>query len=665
MTARRIARVLIDSPLPQLDRLFDYAIPPEFSDDAHPGVRVRVPLRSAGRVVDAYIVEVGQEDAAERPLSELESIVSDVRVLPGGLYRLARRAADRAAGSASDILRLAIPKRMVRAEKAWRAAPPPEAPVVGALAGAWSTRVLDAYPGLGDAIGAGDRLAITAAPHLVGLGEEPGVHVGAWAELLAAAAVSTLGAGRSAVIAVPDHRDLAQLHAVLALHAPEGAVVRDDAQQSSPVRYAAYLRILNEQPCIVIGNRSAVYAPAHDIGLIALWDDGDPLLDEPLSPGVHARDAALVRQELDGCALLLAGHTRTTDVERLVALGWVRDVPPARRTAPRVVLSATREGESRGARVPSAAFAAAREALALGPVLVQVARPGYAPVLVCADCRTPARCAHCAGPLHAARAGALPTCGWCGRTASAWTCPKCTSTRLRMATSGSERTADELGRAFPGIRVIVADRDHPVTHVDARPALVVATRGAEPIAEGGYRAVILLDGERMLMAEDLRIGESCLRWWSNAAALAAPGAPVHLVGVAGPVARAFATWTHAAYARGELAERAQLRMPPAVRVASVEGSADAVARALAALRESVPDLDAESAHGSVLGPVPTDDGSARALVRFDYGRGAAVTDALRAAAVTEALRTRKAVKGRAAGARNTLRVRVDVPDLDL
>jgi primosomal protein N' (replication factor Y) len=98
------------------------------------------------------------------------------------------------------------------------------------------------------------------------------------------------------------------------------------------------------------------------------------------------------------------------------------------------------------------------------------------------------------------------------------------STTLRMASSGSERTADELGRAFPNTRVILADGDHPVISVDARPALVVATRGAEPHADGGYHAVILLDGDRMLLAEQLRIGESALRWWSNAAALARPGA---------------------------------------------------------------------------------------------------------------------------------------------
>lgn len=653
-----MARVLIDSPLPQLDRLFDYAIPDALRGDARPGVRIKVPLRTAGRLVDGYIVEIDEMDATDRPLSEIDAVVSTVPVLPTRLYALARRAADRAAGSASDILRLAVPKRMVRAEKAWLSAGPPSMPHVPSEALERAGRILGEFPGLAAALEEDARIALDAPPRLARLADE--VDVGAWASLLAAAAAATLARGRSAVLVVPDHRDQAQLVAALRDVVSTDAVVEADARQSSPARYSAFLRTLAEVPCIVVGNRSTVYAPAHAPGLIAVWDDGDPLLAEPLSPGVHARDAALIRQELEGGALLFAGHTRTSDVERLVAIGWVRELAARRRSSPKVVLSATREGESRGARVPSSAFAAAREALANGPVLVQVSRPGYAPTLVCAECRHPARCAHCAGPLHAKAPGRVPVCGWCGRSATAWVCPDCGSVKVRMASSGSERTADELGRAFPAIRVIVADGEHPVLRVDAKPALVVATRGAEPIAAGGYRAVILLDGDRMLQAEELRIGESCLRWWANAAALAASGAPVHLVGVAGPVARALATWTQAAYARAELADRTPLRMPPTVRVASVEGHRRSVDTALAQLAAAVPELDPLS----VLGPVATETG-ARALVRFDFGVGGRVADALRAAVVADALSARKAVKGRSPAPRNTLRVRVDVPDLDL
>jgi len=649
-----VARVLIDSPLPQLDRLFDYAVPAGLDAQAQPGVRVKVPLRTAGRVVEGYLVEFAEAEESTRPLSELDGVVSAVPVLTPQLYALARRAADRAAGSASDILRLAIPKRMVRAEKAWLAAPPPEPATVPTDAAEWAAGVLAGFPRLAEGLAAGARFAVDAPPHPSR--DRP---LGAWAEFLAAMALSTLGDGRSALIVVPDQRDAEQVLAALAGRAPADAVLRDDARRSGPERYASYLRLLSPAPCIVVGNRSTVYAPAHDVGAVLIWDDGDPLLAEPLSPGVHARDAALIRQELEGSALVFAGHTRTTDIERLVQLGWVREATASRRASPSVVLSATREGEARGQRVPSAAFAAARDALEHGPVLVQVSRPGYAPVLVCAECRVPARCEHCTGPLRARRPGATPDCAWCGRAAPAWSCANCASTKLRMASSGSERTADELGRAFPNTRVIVADGAHPVAQVDERAALVIATRGAEPQAAGGYRAVILLDGDRMLLAEQLRIGESCLRWWSNAAALAAPGAPVHLVGVTGPVARALATWTQSAYARAELADRVPLSMPPAVRVAAVVGTPPVVTSTLSSLREAVPALGTSA----ILGPVPADGGLVRALVRFDYSLGRPVAEHLRAAVVAEALRGRQRARER--GARTTLRVRLDVPELDL
>ncbi|HWT32244.1 MAG TPA: primosomal protein N', partial [Microbacterium sp.] len=169
---RRVARVLIDSPLPQLDRLFDYAVPDEHAGSAVPGVRVKVPLRSAGRVVDAFIVEVGEEDAGDRPLSPLDEVVSPVPVLPARLYTLVRRVADRAAGSAGDILRLVIPKRMVRAEKAWLARTTQDAPApepVTATSREAAQRVLDEFPALRDRLAAGERIAVSAPPRTVTL----------------------------------------------------------------------------------------------------------------------------------------------------------------------------------------------------------------------------------------------------------------------------------------------------------------------------------------------------------------------------------------------------------------------------------------------------------------------------------------------------------------
>nr|WP_308116582.1 primosomal protein N' [Leifsonia poae] len=508
----------------------------------------------------------------------------------------------------------------------------------------------------------GGRLAVRAIPRLAELPD--GTWVGEWAVTLATLATGCWARGESAIVAVPDYRDLDQLAVALAAIAPAEAVVRIDAAQSNPDRYRAFLAALSGAR-IVIGNRSAVYAPAERLGMIAVWSDGDPLYAEPLSPYVHTRDAALVRQELQGCALVFAGLTRSVEVQRLVDIGWMHDVAPDRAVLPKVVLTANQpaaESAARAARIPSTAWQAARSALlgeggtTPGPVLIQVARPGYAPVLACASCGQAARCNRCEGPLGQTRAGATPSCGWCGALATDWRCEHCEHTKFRMITVGSGRTAEELGRAFPGVRVIVADGEHPVQRVEAAPAIVVATRGAEPIAAGGYRAVLLLDGERMLARETLRVAEDCLRWWSNAAALAAPGAPTLLVGVTGALARDFATGRFVEFARGELAGRRELRFPPAVRLASLSGAAEVVGEAAAAVDPALL-ID-------VLGPAPVGEGQVRTILRFEYSRGQEVATAVRAAAVRNATKRRRAPAGKT-GFRPapTLRVRFDDPEI--
>src|SRR4029453_1235234 len=77
--------------------------------------------------------------------------------------------------------------------------------------------------------------------------------------------------------------------------------------------------------------------------------------------------------------------------------------------------------------------------------------------------------------------------------------------------------------AFPGTPVRTSGRDGVLAHVPPESALVVATPGAEPVAEGGYGAVLLLDTWALLTRADLRAGEEALRRWCAAAALARPG----------------------------------------------------------------------------------------------------------------------------------------------
>jgi len=684
-----IARVLIDSPLPQLDHLFDYGIPAALVDHVRAGIRVKVPFRSGKRVIEGFVIEVidprlvtgeteGAEDLFRGSLSPLDSVVSEAAVLTPEVYALARRVADRAAGNASDIIRLAVPPRQVRVEKAWLAAQaaiaahaaPAEAPDVSAASGlatasspssppvvALAAPAFVGYPTgrLDTVIMERQRVFVAAIPELVQLAG--GGTIGRWAQTLAELAVATLGTGRTAILCVPNFRDQEQVQAALDQLAPAGSVLRVDARQPNPDRYRAFLASLERAPHIILGNRSAVYAPAHDLGLIAVWDDGDPLYAEPLSPYVHARDAALVRQQATSSALVFLGHSRSVESERLVELGYLSEIHPTKDRHPRIIptdFQSEPNEQARAARIPSAAWQAAREALAHGPVLVQVASPGYAPMLACQSCKKAARCTHCQGPLGLKSASAVPSCRWCGALAAGWKCAHCEATKLRVVTMGTGRTAEELGRAFPGNRVIVADGEHTIVTLGAEPALVIATRGAEPIPTGGYRAILILDGERMLARESLRVGEDCLRWWSNAAALAAPGAPVLLAGVGGDLARALNAWRPDLFAASELADRRQLRFPPAVRVASVTGTAADVDVALADL-DDVEGLD-------VLGPVETEAPFVRAVVRFAYARGDDVAHALKKAVVQNAAKRRKPKSGSFQPA-PTLKVRFDDPEL--
>lgn len=637
-----VARVLVDSPLPQLDRLLDYRIPDRL-EGVEPGVRVSVPLRSAKRMATAYVVELAGDADFPGPLSEVAAVVSPVRVLRPEVWRLARAVADRAAGAANDVLRLAIPPRQVRVEKAWLTRDPVPSPAVEAPE-------LDGYPGLAEALDGGARVALRVQP---GVAPEPATPAARWAHVLARAAARALAGGRTAILVAPDHRDQDQLERALGDLVPDEAVVRWDARQPNAERYRGLLRAA-DGPVIVVGNRSAVYAPAESLGLVAIWNDGDPLLGEQLTPYVHARDAALVRHEQQGGALVFAGHTRSTEVQRLVEIGWLEERGPQKMIRLKVIPTADGPGDdpaANRARIPSVAYREARAALEHGPVLIQVARPGYAPGLRCAQCHEPARCTRCAGPLRQRSAASPPTCTWCGTTHRTWACANCHGTRLQTSGSGSARTADELGRAFPNTRVLVSDGERPLLEVDGKPALVVATRGAEPFAPGGYRAVLLLDGERMLARESLRVAEDCLRWWSDAAALASDDGVVVLVGVGGDLGHALAGWSQPDFARTEYAGRRELRFPPAVRMATLQGDPLVVAEAARGLPPGA----------ELLGTTET-GGRARALLRFEYRDGAGVAEAVHAEVIRQATRRRKPAPGQPPRGRQPLPLRAHFDD---
>ncbi|CRH14267.1 primosomal protein N' [Mycobacterium tuberculosis] len=512
--------------VPHLDRDFDYLVPAEHSDDAQPGVRVRV--RFHGRLVDGFVLERRSDSDHHGKLGWLDRVVSPEPVLTTEIRRLVDAVAARYAGTRQDVLRLAVPARHARVER-----------------------------------------EITTAP------------------------------GRPVVAPVD----------------PSGWAAYGRGRQ--------FLAALRGSARLVIGTRSAVFAPLSELGLVMVWADADDSLAEPRAPYPHAREVAMLRAHQARCAALIGGYARTAEAHALVRSGWAHDVvaprPEVRARSPRVVAlddsgyDDARDPAARTARLPSIALRAARSALQSGaPVLVQVPRRGYIPSLACGRCRAIARCRSCTGPLSLQGAGSPgAVCRWCGRVDPTLRCVRCGSDVVRAVVVGARRTAEELGRAFPGTAVITSAGDTLVPQLDAGPALVVATPGAEPRAPGGYGAALLLDSWALLGRQDLRAAEDALWRWMTAAALVRPrgaGGVVTVVAESSiPTVQSLIRWDPVGHAEAELAARTEVGLPPSVHIAALDGPAGTVTALLEAAR--LPDPDRLQA--DLLGPVDLPPGVRR------------------------------------------------------
>jgi primosomal protein N' (replication factor Y) (superfamily II helicase) len=641
-----VARVLVDVGLAHLDRPFDYAVTASQADDARPGCRVKV--RFAGQDVHGYVVE--RVESSEHRLAPLRRVVSPMPVLTPAVARLCREVADRYAGVVSDVLRLAVPPRHARveaefADPAEATSPPAEATSPPAEATsppaeatsppaeiAQTPRAWEPYPAGAAYL---DRLRRGLAPRAVWTAlPGPG-----WVDALAEAAAAALAGGRGSVLCLPDQRDVRRLADALRerLGARSDQVAVVTADLGPAARYRAFLRVLTGRARVVVGTRSAAFAPVRDLGLVAVWDDGDDLHAEPRAPYPHTREVLTARAHLEGAALLVGGFARTAEGQQLLDSGWAHSLgaprDAVRSAGPRVHVTGEddreldRDPAARQARLPHRALTVTRGALEQGPVLVQVPRRGYLAALACVRCRRPARCEHCQGPLAMSQGSRVAGCRWCGRDATCWRCGHCGADRFRAPVVGAERTAEELGRAFPQVPVVHSSAGRVHDRVGDRPALVVATPGAEPVADDGYAAALLLDTWLMLARPDLRTAEEALRRWFAAAALVRPadrGGSVVVVGDPGLASvQSLVRWDPAGAAERELADRAATRLPPVARVVSLTGPADAVEQFLrqARLPSGV----------ETLGPIPVDDETTRTIVRVPSAQGGALSRALKQA----------------------------------
>lgn len=601
-----VAEVLLESAVPHLDRPFDYVVPIDLADKIVPGCRVK--LRFSGREMTGYVLRRKQEPSTTSRLSLITKLVTALPVLAQDILELSGQVAERGAGVTADVLRAAIPPRAARVEKdfAGLLAPDP---------------TLDAE----------NPRPRSAALALKSFGEL------SWtAQILDRVRLCLQGDGE-AVIVVPDQRDVDSLLEVLVKDLGSGVAVQLTAEMGPSARYRAFLQLRFGQARVAVGTRSAIFAPVPRLRLLMVFEDAEQTHSEPRAPYHHVREVALLRTVQTGAELVLLSTSRSLEVQRLVERGWLTEVAPGREerraAAPRMIATADsyqqeREPAFRQARLPAAAYKAARDGLEHGPVLVQVARSGFIPAVLCERCRSRQQCPQCHGPLslpaHHGQSRTLK-CRWCGLHHRDHRCDECGSTTFRAGSRGADRTAQELGRAFPNIPVISSTSDHPIRTVGEDAALVVSTPGVEPVAEAGYAAALLLDGDTQLSREGLDVPRQVLSRWFRASSLVRPhqpqGGTVVITADAEELTAALVRWDPVSYARRELYNRLELGLPPAQRMLSLTGD-PAEADAFIA--------QVQLPQGRRwIGPSVLEEGRHRYLLFFGYAEATAVITEIR------------------------------------
>lgn len=617
----RAVQVLLETPLPHLDQHFDYALP----DGVEAPLGCRVKVRFGGRQQDAFVVGHAPSQHAGR-LLPITKVVSPLSVLTPEVLELCADVAHAMAGSTPDVVRLAVPARAARVELAANLEPGPMPVAPEADLPTWGD-----YEG-GERFlehvrrGELPRAVWSALPGVVG-------EIPRWQHDLRAAVGACLASGRRVLIVVPT---ISAVESVSAVLGDLGSVVQQHGELTPPDRYRVFLRALSGQCDIVVGTRSAVYAPVPDLGLIVIWDCDDENLFEQHAPYPTALHAVVRRRKT---AVLIGSLSRPVRAQLLVHDAWAKDISPARATfrAAAARVDAPDESALRGdrSRLPEAAFRMLRGALEHGPVLIHTPRSGYLHAIRCAECGESVRCPHCNGPITITPGGTA--CTWCGRLVHV-RCAECGGTAVKAYRVGAERTWEEIGRQFPSVPVVLSNARAGITRVvGPQPRVVIATPGSEPVAEGGYAAAAILDAAVATARPDLDAGLTAVGRWFHVAGLvrsAGDGGRVMILG--GPERRAadaVVRWDAAGYAARELEEREELHFPPAWRTAKLTGEAT--------------DLDAVGAklEAELLGPV---DGAL--IVRVPRREGRELLDQLRA--ITRERSAKKLAK---------VNVRVDAP----
>ncbi len=514
-----VAQIQVDTGVYHLDQPYDYSIPSQLIDQVSIGVRVQVPF--GGREVEGLILGIA-DGSAIGGLKPISKVISSISIASTDLLSLIGEVAQAWAANPYDLIRSAIPPRVASVEKEiWIE---PEIKRI-------STKERREFLQLPS-----HRNPLEALSELIGKQSGKG----------------------SLLVIVPDSRSITRLKSLN----PDALVL--DSSLDRTDRYRNFLQAKYSTENLVIGTRSAVFADIPDLVQIIIFDEGSEHFFEQRTPGWNARDVALIRAKLQKVDFLAVGFAPSAEVARQIESGEIK----FRATKSRINVESYQQEFQE--LLPGRIIPAIRSALKVGPVLFLASRKGYAQALSCSKCRNLSLCT-CGSRLLKKSASAPIECSLCDNKYPDWSCTWCTGKVPYLLSRGTTRYSQEIGGAFPGVKISLSEGDSTLEDHSLTEGIVIATPGSAPYVTGGYSAVVVLDAEGLLNESDLKSLERAQQLiFSQGGFISKDGKILLVISHSSPMIGALSSWKPSLLAHRELEERRETGLPPYAKAVSID-----------------------------------------------------------------------------------------------
>jgi primosomal protein N' (replication factor Y) (superfamily II helicase) len=653
-----VFRVALDTPL---RRLFDYLPPPEGALPAAPGMRVWVPF-GRQKLVGVVLEAAHSSDVSPDKLKPILQVLDEKPVLDAPALALLKWAAEYYHHPVGEVMLTALPKAMrdgadaqarietwtltPKGREAYGSGEPNRAPkqreLLSFLEQAKTAQELDeALPKWRDAARALQKRGWVSSAEVVATNTErpyavkvPGpelreeqqtaVDAITWGlgkfgvfvlhgvtgsgktEVYLRAVEQALNQGKRALILVPEIGLTPQLVGRFRGRFDTPMAVLHSALTDNE-RLLAWREAFSGHARIVLGTRSAVFAPVPDLGIIIIDEEHDPSFKQHEGGFRYsARDLAVVRAQRADVPVILGSATPSLESIHNIEGGRYSRLPMLHRAGnavpPKLALVDLRASSVQSGLSTQALQAMERHLREDGQVLVFLNRRGYAPTLLCTACGWVAPCPDCDARLTVHLSTSRLRCHHCGFDDELPSrCPIC-GFEVKPVGQGTERIEEALTSIFPGVTLARLDRDvvrrrgdmeEVVRRMSSGEARILV--GTQMVTKGhdfpNVTLVIVLNADQGLFSIDFRaperLAQTIVQVAGRAGRASKPGEvliqtefPAH------PLLLSLLSEGYDGFARTALAERSETSWPPFSRIAAVRDSAKTAPEALAFLNDA-------------------------------------------------------------------------------